>query len=131
MNIQIGLFTYSITWMKIDVSRLSEKDSFNRLVRLITEKKYFSMINGFDKKGQAYEIFLWLAGDDVEQEGKFVDFYTKQPILGLPWLPNRPYKGATNHNYLQAYIAIRGNRSNDTIVNAGVQDEREIDNFVN
>ena len=77
----------------------------------------------FVEKDGDFVVWLWLAGDDEEIEGRFLNWYSNKPILYLPWPPNRPYKGGTNHNYLQAYIVAAINETTTLIRNADVRDE--------
>lgn len=53
-------------------------------------------------------MWVWVAGDDDEEEGKFLTWYSNEPMLYLPWAPNRPFKGSTTFNFIQiALVAAR------------------------
>ena len=112
--------------MIVDTSRFISEEEFNDLIRVITQKKHFSMPEGVEENDDAYEIAAWVAGDDEDNEGVFLNWYTNQPILYLPWPPNRPYKGGTKYNYLRTFVKAALNDTNIVVRKADVEDETAI-----
>ena len=81
------------------------------------------MPEGVKEKDDAYEIAAWVAGDDEDNEGVFLNWYTNQPILYLPWTLNRPYKGGTKYNYLRTSVKAALNDTNIVVRKADIEDE--------
>ena len=116
--------------LKVFIIRYLTREEFNQLVTFVTQEKHFSMVAGFEENEEELEISVWVAADDNDIEGRFVNWYSNQPLSYLPWPPNRPYKGGTSHNYLQALITVFRNTTDKITREAVVIDEREIDEVI-
>ena len=79
--------------LKVFIIRYLTREEFNQLVTFVTQEKHFSMVAGFEENEEELEISVWVAADDNDIEGRFVNWYSNQPLSYLPWPPNRPYKG--------------------------------------
>ena len=60
------------------------EEEFNDIVSFVTQDKYLKMDIGFEEKEEDSDITVWLAADDEEYEGRFMNWYTNQPIPYLP-----------------------------------------------
>ena len=57
-------------------------------------------------------LYIWHAGDDNDEEGIFLNWYTNQPMSYLPFGDGRPYSSAPTYNYLTTWRKVT--RHNDT-----------------
>ena len=73
------------------------KEEFDDVIRSVTlgylSIPTFFLKDGW-KNGNDY-VYVWIAGDDNDYEGRFLNWYTNQPMPYLPWAENRPYKAST------------------------------------
>jgi hypothetical protein len=106
------------------------KEEFDDIIRSVTLRKYTAMPSIFMKDGWINgddNVYVWIAGDDDDYEGRFLNWYTDQPMPYLPWAENRPYKASTTYNYIMTYIEVL---QNESTIDAVLLDE-EIDSEAN
>ena len=99
---------------------MTEKE-FNDLINFVTQKKYFSMSEGFEAGEENFEfgIYVWVAGDDIDVEGTFLNWYSDEPIPYLPW-GRPPYKGSRTYNYMRANAVVIKNETDNVLKSAKV-----------
>ena len=107
------------------------EEEFNNHINFITQKKHFLMAEGFSSKDETfeYEIYVWVAGDDNDVEGKFLNWYTNEPLLYLPW-GEPPYKGSTSYNWMRTYILAFQNETNTMIKESDLYNARAVHDSV-
>ena len=54
-------------------------------------------------------VDIELAISDIETEGVFVNYYTKNTVAYLPWAQDRPQKNAIKYNCVRVAVAIKEN----------------------
>ena len=109
------------------------REEFDDIIRSVTLRKYTAMPSIFMKDGWINgddNVYVWIAGDDDDYEGRFLNWYTDQPMPYLPWAENRPYKASTTYNYIMAYIEVLQNESTIDVTDAVLLD-KEIDSEAN
>ena len=79
---------------------MAEEDHVN-IVNFIAQSKHVKTLHNL----QDNIIQVWHAGDDNDEEGKFLKWYTNLPIPELPWAMDRP-SISTTYNYLSSYISV-------------------------
>ena len=69
---------------------VTEKD-FHSISMFLLKNKFFAHKQCmYDIKGDTHELVGWLRFTDHEEEGRFVDIFSKKEPKYLPWLDNRP-----------------------------------------
>ena len=100
--------------------RFGSEEEYEDLVRFVSQGKHMknSKIFGSDN------IFnIWHAGDDNDEEGVFLNWYTNQPMLYLPWRDNRPYSASTTYQYIASRIKMKtGNDTKSEVEEAKIYD---------
>ena len=104
------------------------KEEFNDFVSFVTLKKHLSISDIFNQRDDEFGIDVWVAGDDDDVEGRFLNWYTNQPMSYLPWGENRPFKGSKTYNFIQAYIVAIQNGTDTVIKTANIYD-KEVDHI--
>ena len=79
--------------------RLITEEDYNDLVRFVAQYKHSKALHESKKD----VISVWSAGDDNDNEGIFLNYFTNQPLPDLPWAMDRP-SISTVYNYLTSYI---------------------------
>ena len=62
------------------------KDQHDDLVRFVAQEKHVQNKEAY-KKGA---IQFWNAGDDLDEKGTWLNWYTNKPMPYLPWAFPRP-----------------------------------------
>ena len=85
------------------------------------------MPEGFSAKAEEneFDIYVWVAGDDNDKEGKFCNWYTDEPLTFLPW-GKPPFKGSTSYNWMRTYVIAIKNGTNITTKKADVYNARAV-----
>ena len=83
------------------------KDEYEDIERYATQEKHLKNPDVNTKN-----INYWHAGDDDEDEGVWLNWYTNKPLPYLPWGPGRPHDSVA-YNFLisEVFIDVR----NETI----------------
>ena len=107
---------------------MSEED-FKDHVRFVTQSKHFLMPIGFlpNSEKSEFDINVWVAGDDNDEEGVFLNWYTNQPLPYLPW-GEPPFKGSTSYNWMRTQIKAFKNASDVIVRKADVYNARAVHN---
>ena len=100
--------------------RFLSKEEFDDIVRFVTQQKHFSIADGgFVEKKDEFKMWVWVAGDDDEEEGKFFTWYTNEPMPYLPWAPNCPFKGSATFNFIQIAL-VAGQNGTEKIMKSAL-----------
>ena len=78
----------------IFILRFYSKEEYDDLVQFVSQEKHLK-----NPDVKAEELKVWHAGDDFEEEGVFLSWYTDAPLPYLPWAPSRPIT-STDYQYL-------------------------------
>ena len=87
----------------------TEKEEMERIYRYLAKRGHMYSSHcssdwggGQGTLGRNVEVFL--AGDDVEQEGVWMTWYENTAIHYLPWAPNRPTKNGEANNCIMLKV---------------------------
>ena len=90
--------------MNLVISRFMSKEEYDDIVRFIAQEKHMKNSEAFDSQDK-FEV--WHAGDDDDEEGSFLNWYTNEPMPYLPWASNRPYSASSTYNYVMSRVHMK------------------------
>ena len=107
------------------------EEEFKDHVNFVMQKKHFLMPEGFASMDEKFDfdIYVWVAGDDNDEEGTFMNWYTNEHLPFLPW-GAPPFKGSTSYNWMRTYIIASKNETNTKIKEADLYNARAVHDSV-